>query len=80
MKKGDLFPLADYYPAEDKINLRAMYTGEKRKPQINEWFLSGAIVEAYRASHNMAISYPIAVIVRVEVVTVTKIVEILKGV
>lgn len=71
MKKGDIFPLADEYrfmknfPHHKKI--RARYTGEKRPPRKGEWFLSGAIVEAYYSPATLSQSYHIAELVEVEV-------------
>lgn len=38
----------------------AVYTGEFRKPKRGEWFISGAIPEAYRASLGVTSSYHIA--------------------
>jgi hypothetical protein len=34
-------------------------TGEFRNPKMGEYYLSGAIPEAYRASHNMSVAYNI---------------------
>lgn len=68
---GKYFPLADEPSPEDLYNLevpdrvgvRAMATGEMRKPRKGEWFLSGAIIEAYRANNDLAIEYKIAKLV-----------------
>jgi len=38
----------------------AVATGEKRPPKAGEWFLSGAIVEAYKAANDLSSPYPIA--------------------
>ena len=65
---GKYFPLADEPSAEelselgvlDKVGVRAMTTGEKRKPARGEWYLSGAIIEAYRASNELSDEYYIA--------------------
>jgi hypothetical protein len=62
------FPLADAPSAEelnllgveDKVGVRAMATGEKRNPKKGEWYLSGAIIEAYRASNELSSKYYIA--------------------
>jgi len=47
-------------------DLRAISTGEKRKPKAGEWFLSGAIVGAYYTRHDLETVYHIARIVRVK--------------
>lgn len=45
---------------------RAVDTGEKRPPCRGEWYLSGAIIAAYRAPNDLGTSYHIARIVQVE--------------
>lgn len=66
MRKGDIFPISpteDYalrYRMERRL---ARFTGEVRPPRSGEWFLSGAIVEAYYAPNDLTSSYPIAEIV-----------------
>lgn len=51
------YPLADYPPSlspAERRDIRAIWDGKpKRCPQQGEWYLSGAIVEAYRAPHNL---------------------------
>jgi len=54
--------------------LRAVCTGEFRAPKKGEWFLSGAVPEAYKAkTGKIAIKFYIARLVRVEVRTVEEI-------
>lgn len=66
-----LYPLVDQYPGtfnkEQHFgrDLRAQATGEFRPPKAKEWYLSGAIIEAYRAKADMTTAYHIARIVRV---------------
>ncbi len=55
-------------------NVRAVQTGEFRCPQRNEWYLSGAIVEAYRAPNDLTTDYYIARLVLVQPVTVEQVV------
>lgn len=50
--------------------LRAKATGEKRPPKKGEWYLSGAVIEAYRAKDNLDTSYHIAQLVKVEEKTI----------
>lgn len=52
--------------------VRAKWTGEKRYPKAGEWFLSGAVVEAYRAQKDLSTPYHIAALVLTETVTVTR--------
>ena len=44
----------------------ARRTGNYREPKAGEWYLSGAIVEAYRAPNDLSTPYHIARLVRVE--------------
>lgn len=62
------YPLADWHFAksEDPSGIRAEWTGEFRPPKKGEWYLSGALIEAYQARTNMADPYHIARIVRIE--------------
>lgn len=39
---------------------RFVYTGEKRPPRAGEFYLSGAIVSAYRAKNDLTTAYHIA--------------------
>jgi hypothetical protein len=50
--------------------IQAVATGEKRPPKKGEWYLSGAIIGAYRADGNLETPYHIARLVRVERKTV----------
>lgn len=43
--------------------LKVKWTGEKRPPKKGEWFLSGAIVEGYRAPNDLSSSYLIGKLV-----------------
>jgi hypothetical protein len=55
VKRGNLYPIADGepIPGDGKRHLtRAEWTGEHRPPRRGEWFLSGAIPEAYLARHD----------------------------
>ena len=57
-------------------NVRAVPTGEKREPKAGEWYLSGAIIEAYRAPADLASRYRICKLCLTEQVTTTKIVRV----
>ncbi len=58
------YPLADraYTLGRDH---RAVLTGEKRAPKKGEWYLSGAIPEAYRAPNDLSTAYHILALVKV---------------
>jgi hypothetical protein len=45
---------------------RAFWTGVCRAPKKGEWYLSGAIIEAYKAPNNLTIEYPIAKLMLLE--------------
>ena len=51
-------------------SIRARWTGEKRPPKAGEWYLSGAIIEAYRAKADLDIPFHIAELVTTKTVTV----------
>jgi len=43
----------------EPVQVRAKLTGERRPPQAGEWYLSGAIHEAYRAKNDLNTAYHI---------------------
>jgi hypothetical protein len=49
-----------------RVSVAATPTGERRAPKRGEWFLSGAIVTAYKAPNDLSTPYRIARLVRVE--------------
>jgi hypothetical protein len=55
----------------------AVYTGEKRCPKKGEWFLSGAIIKAYKAFNDMNTECPIAILVTVDRNVIYKIKSVL---
>lgn len=66
------YPLGDRVPivgASEQRNYRARYAGEFRAPKKDEWFISGAIPQAYRAYNDMTTPYYIARIVKVKMHT-----------
>lgn len=64
------------YPLAQSLNgYRAKATGEFRAPRKGEWFLSGAIIEAYRAFNDYNVAYPIARIYKVRKVEHWEIVD-----
>lgn len=64
MKQGDLFPLFDPPPDGKRVDFRAKVTGEFRPAQPGEWYISGAIPEAYQATGGTKASFNIATLVR----------------
>lgn len=78
MKKGDLFPLASPYSVIGFMkDRRVQYTGEKRCPKKGEYFLSGAIVEGYKAPNDLSTVYHIGKLVKVKTTTtvITEVIE-----
>ena len=53
-----------------KRNKRAILTGEFRAPLKGEWYLSGAIPEAYRAPNDLSIAFHICRIVETKFIEV----------
>lgn len=51
-------------------NVRAQKTGEFRCPRQGEWYLSGAIVQAWRTPNDLTSPYHIAKLVVIETKTV----------
>lgn len=58
----------DMYQRE--MVIKAVFAGEKRPPKKGEWYLSGAIIQAYRAPNDLDTPYHIARLVRTETKTV----------
>lgn len=54
-------------------HIRATPTGEKRPPRKGEWYLSGAIIAAYRAPNDLSTAFHIARLVRIDEVVDVKI-------
>jgi hypothetical protein len=68
---SNLYPVADQVLEHDPevtgdgpIQWMAKPTGDFRPPWKGEWYLSGAIIEAYQAKADMSDSYVIAEIVK----------------
>lgn len=74
LKRGTPYPLADWYPrcipVSERRNVKAVWNGEKRKPRKGEWYLSGAIIEAYLAPSDLDCQLPIAELVTVKTETI----------
>ena len=54
-------------------DVKAVFSGEKRPPKKGEWYLSGAVVGAYKAPNDLSTAYHIARLVKVKRVTVERI-------
>ena len=86
LTKGDIFPIAQEYFFHVRFyakrvfgegvkfpqTIKAEYTGEFREPKNGEWFLSGAIAEAYHSPNDLSTKYHIAKLVIVEEVKTYK--------
>lgn len=81
--EGKFFPVADHVSlAELRAlgkeitdvryaftgDIRAKATGEFRCPKKGEWYLSGAIVEAYKAPNDLNVKFQIAKLVRIKTI------------
>lgn len=42
------------------VRIKAKWTGEKRAPKKGEYYLSGAVIEAYRAKNDLTTPFHIA--------------------
>ena len=72
LSRTKLYSLLDYHPERKtavggaiKGQIMAKYSGEKRCPKKGEWYLSGAIIGAYKAFNDLSTPYHIAKLVRV---------------
>lgn len=66
------YRLAERHPWHLKFyrhEVMAVKTGEFRAPKQGEWYLSGAVVEAYKAPKDMRALFHIVQIVRVKKIT-----------
>jgi hypothetical protein len=73
LSRRALYPLVDQrfkYPG-----YMAQWTGEYRPPRKGEWFLSGALINAFQAPNDLSIPYHIARIVRVRKIVTYEIIE-----
>lgn len=87
LRSNEFYPVVDYIPLEQQKalgvetgisvvrNVHAVWTGEKRCPQKDEWYLSGAKIEAYRAPSDLSIPYHIARLVRTQTRTITTVTQ-----
>jgi hypothetical protein len=64
-RPGELYPVAEG-PYRRANEFAALITGEFRNPLKGEYYLSGAIPEAWQAPNNLLTRYHICRIVRIE--------------
>lgn len=79
------YPLGDWLSEKEKekfgvsnftretLDIKAIFSGEKRCPKKGEWYLSGAEVMAYRAPNDLTSVYHIAKLVKTKTTTKTTI-------
>ena len=77
LARGEPYPLGDRLTLAEcerlgigttpvaQAGIMAVWTGEKRAPKKGEWYLSGAIIAAYRAPNDLLTEYHIARLVKV---------------
>lgn len=70
VRLGELYPVAPEQSLARREDYRLVWTGEVREPVAGEWYLSGAIVEGYRARRQLSHRCHIARLIRGETVTV----------
>lgn len=75
LRRDGLYPLRDMVPlwAKQQVSdpslqglaniIRARWTGERRAPKKDEWYLSGAVIEAYCAPNDLTMEFHIAELV-----------------
>lgn len=82
LKSKDLYPRAD--PLDDNEISKLGSTGKGvfainsrvfGKPKRGEWYLSGAVPEAYKAPNDLTTPYHIARLVKVEKIVTYKIID-----
>lgn len=75
LSRTGLYPIVGWLSPRElgegglNANVRARWTGEKRPPRKGEWYLSGAIIEAYRAPNDLTQSFHIAKLYHVKTTT-----------
>ena len=73
LQRSTLYPIADEDRTKARAGgtgtVRAVWTGETRPPKRGEWYLSGALIEAYKAVNDLSTDFAIAKLVRAEPVT-----------
>lgn len=63
ISRNGVYPVAEGEALPEgntRANTRARWTGEVRCPRKGEWYLSGAVVESYRAPSDLSHSFHIA--------------------
>lgn len=65
------------FPVNPNSPVRAIKTGEFRNPKKGEWYLSGAIPEAYKAPNDLSSPYHILKLCKIKRVS-TEIIETIK--
>ena len=72
LKREAYYPIVGYYNP-GKVRYAAKWDGQrKRCPKAGEYYLSGAIIEAYKAPNDLRSKFYIAVICEVEIVTTVR--------
>jgi len=65
LTRGGRYPLWDLPPMPfNTRTTRARWTGEVRRPLKGEWYLSGAVIAAYKAPANLSHDFAIAELVQ----------------
>jgi hypothetical protein len=81
LRRGVFYRAADYDPKVMELTRRWGYmvrwTGEHRPPRKGEWYLSGAIIEGYKAKNDLSDAFHIGQLCRVKRRVVYEVEEVL---
>lgn len=75
LQRNKVYPCADQPRGHMRRHVGAVWSGERRPPKAGEWYLSGALIEAFRARNDLIPSYPIAKIHKVKRITTVELGE-----
>lgn len=66
IRLDEWYPIAPFEKYAYREDIKARWTGEKRPPRAGEWYLSGAVVEAYRAPCDLTQEFHICLVYKVQ--------------
>lgn len=78
LRHGQMYPIAPDGPERRYASIendRVTPTGEFRPPRKGEWYLSGSIIEGYRAPSDLSVKHFIGRLVKGEVITTWRPIE-----
>ena len=72
-----MYPVVDHLPYSVRRDVRAIRTGEFRCPKKGEWYVSGAVPEAYMAPNDLSMEFHIAKLVKVKTTVIVGVLSLL---